>query len=124
MTLFGRQAECEALDRLVKDLRAGTSGVLVLRGDAGAGKGALLGYLSDRADRVGARRADAVGIESEMELAYSGLHQLCGPLLDLMDHLPGPQRDALGTVFGVNEQPPPDRFLVGLATLSLLAEAA
>jgi DNA-binding CsgD family transcriptional regulator/tetratricopeptide (TPR) repeat protein len=86
------------------------------------GKSALLGYLADRVD--GWHVARAVGVESEMELAYAGLHQLCGPMLDRLERLPVPQRDALATVFGLSEGPAPDRFLVGLATLTLLAEVA
>jgi DNA-binding CsgD family transcriptional regulator len=127
--LVGRREECAALDRLVADVLAGSSRILVLRGDAGVGKSALLGYLSDRvageAGRGGGWRVvSAVGVESEMELAYSGLHQLCAPLLDHLDELPPPQRDALATVFGLSAGPAPDRFLVGLATLTLLAQAA
>jgi DNA-binding CsgD family transcriptional regulator len=122
MRLFGRQAECEALDQLVIDVLAGRSRVLVLRGEAGVGKSALLGYLTERfAD---SQLAKAVGVESEMELAYSGLQQLCAPLLDHLDRLPVPQRDALATVFGLGEGPAPDPFLVGLATLTLFAEGA
>jgi hypothetical protein len=121
-TLLGRRSECEALDRLLTDVVSGTSRVMVLRGDAGVGKSELLGYLSKKV--AGWRVATAVGVESEMELAYSGLHQLCGPLLDHLDRLPVPQREALATVFGLGVGPPPDRFLVGLATLSLLADAA
>jgi len=88
--LVGRRAECAALDQLVADVRGGASRILILRGDAGVGKSALLGYLSDRiasaADRGDSWRvASAVGVESEMELAYSGLHQLCAPLLDRLD---------------------------------------
>ena len=110
------------LDRLVADAAAGRSRVTVLRGEAGVGKSALLGYLSGRvADWQVAR---AAGVESEMELAYAGLHQLCAPLLDRLDRLPVPQRDALATVFGRRAGTAPDRFLVGLATLTLLAEAA
>ena len=120
--LVGRRAECEALDRLVADVLAGASRVLVLRGDAGMGKSALLGYLSDRV--TGWRVVSAVGVESEMELAYSGLHQLCAPLLDHLDELPVPQRDALATVFGLSPGSAPDRFLVGLAALTLVAQAA
>ena len=127
--LLGRRAECDALDRLVADVLAGTSRVLVLSGDAGVGKSALLDYLSDRvASEAGGGGGwgvvSAVGVESEMELAYSGLHQLCAPLLDHLDELPVPQRDALATVFGLSAGPAPDRFLVGLATLTLLAQAA
>ncbi|HXB49279.1 MAG TPA: ATP-binding protein, partial [Streptosporangiaceae bacterium] len=104
------------------DALAGQSRIAVLRGEAGVGKSALLGYLSDRvADWHVAR---AVGIESEMELAYAGLHQLCAPMLDQLGRLPVPQRDALATVFGRSAGAAPDRFLVGLATLTLFAEVA
>jgi DNA-binding CsgD family transcriptional regulator len=96
--------------------------VTVLRGEAGVGKSALLGYLSGRV--AGWHVARAAGVESEMELAYAGLHQLCGPMLDHLGRLPDPQRDALATVFGRSAGPAPDRFLVGLATLTLVAEAA
>jgi DNA-binding CsgD family transcriptional regulator len=120
--LVGRRDECEAIDHLVADVRAGASRVLVLRGEAGVGKSALLRYLSDRV--AGWEVVSAVGAESEMELAYSGLHQLCAPLLDRLDELPPPQRDALATVFGLSANPAPDRFLVGLATLTLVAQAA
>jgi AAA ATPase domain len=127
--LVGRRDECDALDRLVADVLAGASRVLVLRGDAGVGKSALLGYLSGRLSgeagrKDGWRVVSAVGMESEMELAYSGLHQLCAPLLDHLGELPPPQRDALTTVFGLDEGPAPDRFLVRLATLTLVAQAA
>ncbi len=110
------------LDRLLADALAGRSRVIVLRGEAGVGKSALLGYLSDRV--AGWHVARAVGVESEMELAYAGLHQLCAPMLDHLDRLPVPQRDALATVFGRNAGAAPDRFLVGLATLTLVAEVA
>ena len=104
------------------DALGGHSRVAVLRGEAGVGKSALLEYLSDRAS--GWHLATAVGVESDMELAYSGLHQLCGPLLDRIERLPVPQRDALSTVFGLAAGPPPDRFLVGLGMLTLFAEVA
>jgi DNA-binding CsgD family transcriptional regulator/tetratricopeptide (TPR) repeat protein len=120
--LLGRRAECEALDRLLTDVLVGQGRVTVLRGEAGVGKSALLRYLSDRV--AGWRVATAVGMESEMELAYSGLHQLCAPMLGQLERLPTPQRDALATVFGLSAGPAPDRFMVGLATLTLLAEAA
>lgn len=122
MTLLGRRNECEELDRLVTDVLAGASRALVLRGEAGVGKSALLRYLSDRA--AAWRKVTTAGIESEMELAYSGLHQLCAPMLDHLASLPTPQRQALETVFGMSAGPAPDRFLVGLAALTLIAEAA
>jgi DNA-binding CsgD family transcriptional regulator len=96
--------------------------VLVLRGEAGVGKTELLEYLSEHA--AGCRVARAAGVESEMELAFAGLQQLCAPMLDRLEQLPGPQRDALGTAFGLRTGEPPDRFLVGLSVLSLLAEVA
>ena len=120
--LRGRRSECEALDRLLVDVRAGQSQALVLRGEAGVGKTALLRYLMDRAS--GCRIARAAGVESEMELAFAGLQQLCAPLLGRLGRLPGPQRDALGTAFGLSTGEPPDRYLVGLAALSLLADVA
>ena len=104
------------------DALAGRSRVTVLRGEAGVGKSALLDYLSDRL--AGWHTARAAGVESEMELAYAGLHQLCAPMLDHLDRLPAPQRDALATVFGRSASAAPDRFLVGLATLTLFAEVA
>ena len=120
--LRGRNAECEQLDQLISDARGGTSGVLVVRGEAGAGKSALLDYLLTHA--AGCRIARAAGVESEMELAFAGLHQLCGPFLDRLEHLPAPQREALATAFGLRLGEPPDRFMVGLAVLSLLSDVA
>src|SRR4051795_8636603 len=120
--LLGRRSECETLDRLVATVRAGQSAVLVIRGEAGVGKSALLTYLIERAS--GCRIARAAGVESEMELPFAGLHQLCAPMLDRVDRLPAPQRDALATAFGLSAGDPPDRFLVGLAVLSLLSEVA
>jgi DNA-binding CsgD family transcriptional regulator/tetratricopeptide (TPR) repeat protein len=120
--LLGRVDECAILDQLVDQVAGGAGRVLVLRGDAGSGKSALLGHLREKASTW--RTATAVGVESEMELAYSALHQLCAPLLDHLHRLPGPQRDALATVFGLAAGPVPDRLMVGLATLTLLAEAA
>jgi DNA-binding CsgD family transcriptional regulator len=104
------------------DALGGRSRVAVLRGEAGAGKSALLDYVSHRV--AGWHIASAVGVESEMELAYGGLHQLCAPMLDQLERLPVPQRNALATVFGRSTGPAPDRFLVGLATLTLFAEVA
>jgi DNA-binding CsgD family transcriptional regulator len=120
--LRGRRSESKALDRLLVDARNDHSGVVLVRGEAGIGKTALLDYLAERAD--GFRVARAVGIESEMELAYAGLHQLAAPMLDGLTDLPAPQRDALSTAFGISAGEPPDRFLVGLAALSLVSEAA
>ena len=88
--LFGRRSECEALDRLLTDALAGRSQVIVVRGEAGVGKSALLRYLTEQV--AGWTVATAVGVESEMELAHSGLHQLCVPMLDHLDRLPLPQR--------------------------------
>jgi DNA-binding CsgD family transcriptional regulator len=120
--LTDRRAECGALDGLVQAVRAGESRVLVVHGEAGVGKTALLQYLADRASRCRVLRV--VGVQSEMELAFAGLHQLCAPLLDRLGVLPGPQQEALRTAFGMSAGPAPDRFLVGLAVLGLLAEAA
>jgi DNA-binding CsgD family transcriptional regulator len=120
--LLGRRSECAALDQLVADVRSGPSRALVLRGDPGVGKSALLEYLAQHSPRCGIARA--AGVESEMELAYAGCQQLCAPFLDRVDRLPGPQRDALATAFGLRNGDAPDRFLVGLAVLSLLSEVA
>lgn len=120
--LTNRAAECAALDNLLDALRAGESRTLVIRGEAGMGKSALLEYLTQRA--AGCRIERAVGVEYEMELAYSALHQLCAPMIDLREHLPAPQRDALATAFGLSAQSAPDRFMVGLAVLGLLSAAA
>ncbi|HKF31471.1 MAG TPA: AAA family ATPase [Jatrophihabitantaceae bacterium] len=120
--LRGRRSECNTLDHLLADARTGHSRVLVLRGEAGIGKTALLEYLLGSAS--GYRTARSAGIESEMELAYAGLHQLCAPFSDRHERLPGPQRAALETAFGLRQGEPPDRFLVGLAVLTLLAEVA
>ncbi len=120
--LLGRRSERETLDGIVTDALAGQSRVIVVRGEAGIGKSALLGHVLEKV--AGWHVATAVGVESEMELAYSGLHQLCGPMLDHLDRLPTPQREALATVFGQSSGPAPDRFLVGLAALTLFAEIA
>src|SRR6187200_964485 len=120
--LYGRTAECATLDRLLLDAKRGRSQVLALRGEPGIGKTALLEYLAERA--AGCRVIRAAGVESEMELTLAGLHQLCAPLLDGLGHLPAPQATALATAFGLDTADPADRFLVGLAVLSLLSEAA
>ncbi|WP_238008643.1 LuxR family transcriptional regulator [Dactylosporangium sp. AC04546] len=122
MTLRGRQAECDQLERLLKDVRAGQSRVLVLRGEAGIGKSALLGRLVELA--TGCTVVRTTGVEPETELAYSGLHQLCAPLLEHRSRLPEPQRDALEQAFGLRAGDAPDGFRIGLAVLGLLAEAA
>src|SRR5436305_2442973 len=120
--LVDRRLEREMMDRLVADVRAGQSRALVRRGDAGVGKTALLDYLLEGTS--GCQVAKVAGVESEMELAFAGVHQLCAGMLDRLDALPDPQRDALATAFGLAAGKPPDRFLVGLAVLGLLAEVA
>jgi len=110
------------LDGLLAEVRGGKGRSLVLRGEAGIGKTALLEYLVESASGMTVLRA--VGVESEMELAYASLHQLCAPLLDRFERLPAPQRQSLEVVFGLSVGPPPDRFLVGLGVLSLLSEVA
>jgi DNA-binding CsgD family transcriptional regulator/tetratricopeptide (TPR) repeat protein len=120
--LTGRLNERDVLDRLVADVRAGEGRALVVRGEPGVGKTALLDYLAGRAS--GCLVARAAGVQSEMELAFAGLHQLCAPMLDHAESLPGPQREALWTAFGLSAGPAPDRFLVGLAVLGLLSETA
>src|SRR4051794_2174394 len=120
--LRGRRRECELLDELLAAVGGGGSRTLVLRGEAGGGKTALLEHLVASAADV--RVVRAAGVESEMELAFAGLHQLCAPMLDQLGRLPAPQAEALEIVFGRASGPAPDRFLVGLAVLSLLAEVA
>jgi DNA-binding CsgD family transcriptional regulator len=120
--LLGRSAECTRLEQLVAAAREGRSQVLVLRGEPGVGKTALLEYLRDFASDC--RVVRAAGIEAEMELPYAGLHALCVPVLDHLEHLPGPQRAAIATAFALSAGDPPDRFLVALGVLSLLAEVA
>src|SRR5216683_2502750 len=120
--LRGRRAEREALDQLFAAVRNGRSQVLVLRGEAGIGKTALLGYAIEGAADFHVVRA--AGVESEMELPYAALHQLCLSILDRLERLPRPQGDALATAFGLAGGGAPQRFLVGLATLSLLSDAA
>jgi len=120
--LRGRRRELGFLDRLIGAVRAGESRALVLSGEAGVGKTALLDYVAGHAP--GCRVVRATGVQSEMELAFAGLQQLCKPLLDHLDRLPGPQRAALQTAFGLSAGPAPDRFLVGLAVLGLLSDAA
>jgi predicted ATPase len=122
MKLNDRHAECDMLDRLIEAIRAGESRALVVSGEAGVGKTALLDYLAGQAS--GCRVVCTAGCQSEMELAFAALHQLCAPLLDSVKRLPVPQRDALRIAFGTGSGPTPDRFLVGLAVLNLLSDAA
>ena len=119
--LRGRGTESALLDGIIVALRQGESRTLLLLGEAGIGKTALLEYLIQAAS--GLRVLRAVGVESEMVLAYAALHQLCAPILDRVERLPGPMREALEIVVGLSEGPRPDRFLVGLSVLTLLSEA-
>ncbi|WP_432893587.1 helix-turn-helix transcriptional regulator [Kribbella sp. CA-245084] len=120
--LLGRRSERAVLDQLLADVRNGGSQVLVVRGEAGVGKTALLNYATDSTPDL--RLLRAVGVQSEMELVFAALHQLCMPLLDRMERIPEPQRRALATVFGMAPGPAPDRFMVGLAVLSLISDLA
>ncbi|HUE27010.1 MAG TPA: AAA family ATPase [Solirubrobacteraceae bacterium] len=120
--LHDRRTERDALERLLASVRAGQSRVLVVSGEPGVGKTALLGSAIGSASDFRVMRA--AGVEAEMELAFAALQQLCAPLLDRLDRLPGPQREAVGVAFGLRAGNAPDRFLVGLAVLSLLAEVA
>jgi AMP-binding enzyme/AMP-binding enzyme C-terminal domain/AAA ATPase domain len=120
--LWGRRQQCRVLDGLLADVRAGRSRALVVRGEPGIGKTALLGYAAGIAPDFRVVRAG--GVESEMELPFAALHQLCGRMLGRLGALPGLQRDALGVAFGLRPGSAPDRFLVGLAALGLLSEVA
>src|SRR6201987_5862670 len=120
--LIGRAAERRELDSLLEALRRGESRCLVIRGEAGGGKTALLGYLAGEA--ADGRVIGVTAVQSEVELAFAALHQLCAPILDELEGLPAPQREALRITFGLHDGLVPDRFLVGLAVLSVLAEAA
>jgi DNA-binding CsgD family transcriptional regulator len=119
---LGRTSERALLDRLLAEARGDTSAVLVLRGDAGIGKTALLRYAARQAS--GFRVAQLAGVEAEAELAFAGIHQLCAPMLDRLDVLPAPQRSALGVALGLSSGAAPDRFLVALAVLGLLSAVA
>jgi len=119
--LRGRRDERAVLDGLLDEARGGGSGVLVLRGEAGIGKTALLEQAIESAPDFTALRS--VGVESEMELAFAALHQLCAPLHEFVDRVPAPQRDAIDITFGVSAGAAPDRLLVALAHLSLFSEA-
>jgi AAA ATPase-like protein len=122
VALRRRRSDCAVFETLLAGVRGGRSGVLVVRAEAGVGKTALLEYAVASASDV--RVARVVGVQSEMEGAFAALHQLCAPISDRLHRLPGPQRDALGTVFGLGVGPAPSRLLVGLALLSLLSEVA
>ena len=121
-SLYGRHRECAVLDELLGQVRSGRGTVLVMRGEAGVGKSALLEYLATRAR--GCRLARAAGVQSEMELPFAGLHQLFAPMLGRLEHLPVPQQEALRIALGLADGPPPNHFLVGLAVLSLMCEVA
>src|ERR671935_2761161 len=120
--LRGRSGERELLDRLLENVREGQSAVLVIQGEAGIGKTALLHHCAERAS--GFRVARIAGVESEMELPFAGLHQLCAPMLGQLPALPEPQQAALRVALGLASGEAPDRFLVALATLTLLADVA
>lgn len=122
--ILGRRAERDAVEHLLAGAQAGHSGVLVVRGDAGIGKTALLEHVRDTAEASGFRVEGSVGVESEAHFAFAGLHQLCAPLLDRAGALPDPQQAALGVAFGLRDGAVPDGFLVGLAILNLLSEVA
>jgi DNA-binding CsgD family transcriptional regulator len=120
--LRGRSREQERLSRLLTGVRSGRSGVLVVRGEAGIGKTALLEQLVEQA--AGCRVARATGVQADMELPFAGLQQLFGSMLGPLERLPDPQREAVEVAFGLRSGPAPDRFEVGLAMLGLLAEVA
>ncbi|HJY67172.1 MAG TPA: ATP-binding protein, partial [Streptosporangiaceae bacterium] len=122
MRLVDRDAERSELDSLLQVLRGGESGCLVIRGEAGVGKTALLEYLAGRA--ADGPVIGVTAVQSEVELAFAALQQLCAPVLDGLERLPAPQRNALRITLGLDDGAVPDRFLVGLAVLSLLAGAA
>jgi energy-coupling factor transporter ATP-binding protein EcfA2 len=120
--LKNRRDEHRVLARLVETVRAGETTALVLRGEPGVGKTVLLDHLAGLGAQC--RVVRVVGVQSEMELAFAGLYQVCAPIMDRLDALPAPRREALRTAFGLDEGPAPDRFLIGLAMLSLLTEVA
>jgi DNA-binding CsgD family transcriptional regulator len=120
--LIGRRQELDTVAALAEHARAGRSGVLIVRGEPGIGKSVLLEHVARQAH--GFRIARVAGVESEMELAYAALQQLCRPFCDCVPDLPEPQRDALNSAFGLSAGPPRDRYLVGLAVLQLMATFA
>ena len=122
MQLVGRRVECSMLEKLLSATHGGHGASLVLRGDPGVGKSALLEFAVDSA--LGFRVARTGGVEAEVELPFAAIHQLCSPVLELAAELPAPQQAALGIAFGLRSGPAPGRFLVGLAVLSLLSATA
>src|SRR3954452_9370051 len=120
--LLGRSRERDVLDRLLETARGGQSAVLVIRGEAGIGKTALVRYAAEQA--AGFRVAQIAGVEAEVELPFAGLHRVCTPMLAQLDALPDPQQHALRVSFGLSSGDAPDRFLVALAALTLFAELA
>src|ERR1700729_2313215 len=120
--LRGRSRERERLGRLLTGIRSGRSGVLVVRGEAGIGKTALLEQLIEQA--AGCMVARATGVQADMELPFAGLQQLFGPMLGPLDRLPAPQRKSVEVAFGFRSGPAPDRFEVSLAMLGKLPEVA
>ncbi|NLG23082.1 MAG: ATP-binding protein, partial [Actinomycetales bacterium] len=121
---MGRRAEREAVEHLLAQAQTGHSGVLVVRGEAGIGKSSLLEHARDTAHLAGFRVESMTGVQAESQFAFAGLHQLCAMLLEHMEELPEPQQAALGVAFGLHGGAAPDRFMVGLAILNLLAEVA
>ena len=120
--MLGRQREREVLGRLLNAARAGDGGALVVNGEPGVGKTALLEWTADEGQQLRVLRT--IGVEGEMELPFAALQQLCSPILDRSQRLPAPQRDALSVAFGLSAGQSPNPFLVGLAALGLLSEAS
>src|SRR2546421_1201083 len=120
--LLGRQRERAVLERLLDTARDGHGAVLLVQGDPGVGKTALLEYAVEAGEDF--RVVQAAGVEGEMKLDYAALQQLCSPILEFIERLPDPQREALGVAFGLSAGQAPSPFLVGLAVLGLLSEAA
>ena len=120
--LLGRQAESVALDRLLQSARSGNGGAIVVHGEPGIGKSALLDHAM--AEATGFHVLRTVGSEAEMEVPFAALHQLCAPTLVSLEQLPAPQRDALGVAFALTAGAAPDRLVVGLAVLNLLSQLA
>jgi predicted ATPase len=124
LDLDGRNAELDVLGELLGRLGTGGGGAVAVRGEAGVGKSALLTVAGQRAGAQGVVVLSATGVECEMQLPFAGLHQLLQPLISGVDRLPSPQRDAIRAAFGMTTAAPPELFLIALATLELLSEAA